>query len=40
MVGGVGDADVQEVVDLTAGGDNDEEELPQELLERFLAGKC
>ena len=38
-MGGMGEpGDVQEVVDLT--GEGDTEEVPQELLERFLAGEC
>ena len=39
-VGGIGDPDVQEVIDLTEEDGDDTEEVPQELLERFLAGEC
>ena len=40
VMGGRCDPDVQEVVDLTGDDENDEEEVAQELLERFLAGEC
>ena len=40
VLGGMGDADVQEVVDLTGEDDDDKDEVPEELLERFLAGEC
>ena len=39
-MGGMGDPDVQEVVDLTGDDDGDREEVPQEVLESFLAGEC